>query len=174
MTKPILFLDIDGVLNNHHRMHTSKGTQFLCPIACGRLIEMVERVGVQIVLSSTWRKHPEDVEFLRCAGILDCAHEDWRTPHGLFNIIGSVGEEPIYSSAQRGDEIADWLKRHPEVETYAIVDDDSDFLPEQLPYFVQTSNKLGLLQHHVVMLEKLLSRNHKIVQPTPKQRAAAQ
>jgi hypothetical protein len=32
----------------------------------------------------------------------------------------------------RGEEIKAWLHQHPEVTRYAIVDDDSDMLPEQV------------------------------------------
>jgi hypothetical protein len=39
---------------------------------------------------------------------------------------------------------------------YCIVDDDSDMLPEQLPYFVQTDNQHGLLDEHVDRIVKIL------------------
>ena len=44
----------------------------------------------------------------------------------------------------RGDEIAAWLTAHPKVKEWAIVDDDSDMLPEQLPRFVKTDGNEGL------------------------------
>lgn len=37
------------------------------------------------------------------------------------------------------------LRRHPEVEQYAIVDDDPDMLPEQSPFFVKTDGFNGLM-----------------------------
>lgn len=42
----------------------------------------------------------------------------------------------------RGDEINDWLAKHPEVDKYAILDDDSDFYDDQ-PLF-KTTFKDGL------------------------------
>lgn len=75
--------------------------------------------GAQVVLSSTWRKHDDWLDY---GPALDLPIID-RTPQGM---------------GPRGQEIADWLAGHPEVERYAIIDDDADMLPEQMPYFVQT------------------------------------
>jgi hypothetical protein len=44
----------------------------------------------------------------------------------------------------RGDEIKAWLSEHPEVDKYAILDDDSDMLDEQLPNFFKTTFQDGL------------------------------
>ena len=44
----------------------------------------------------------------------------------------------------RGDEIQEWLDEHPEVEKYAIIDDDDDMLPEQEENFFQTDFQTGL------------------------------
>ena len=42
----------------------------------------------------------------------------------------------------RGVEVQEWLDRHPAVEQYAIIDDDSDFLPNQ--WLFKTSFNEGL------------------------------
>jgi hypothetical protein len=57
----------------------------------------------------------------------------------------------------RGSEIAEWLSRHPEVDRYAIVDDDSDMLPEQVPFFVQTSFETGMTDEHAAKLIEVLN-----------------
>lgn len=43
----------------------------------------------------------------------------------------------------RGDEIKKWLGRH-DVEKYIILDDDSDMLEEQLPFFINTDTHNGI------------------------------
>jgi hypothetical protein len=51
-------------------------------------------------------------------------------------------ENGIFVSRIRGDEVAEWLKRHPEVTTYVCIDDDADFHPQQ--NLVATDHRYGL------------------------------
>ena len=44
---------------------------------------------------------------------------------------------PYHGGSIRGEEIDEWLRLHPYVKKYAIVDDDSDMLPHQ-PLFKTT------------------------------------
>ena len=44
----------------------------------------------------------------------------------------------------RGDEIKEWLNRHPEVTQYAILEDDEDFYPDQ--HLFKTSWQTGLTE----------------------------
>jgi hypothetical protein len=86
---------------------------------------MCDSAGVQVVLSSAWRithTHKEAADALGLP-IIDA------TPN-----LGT----------KRGEEIAAWLERHPEVTDYAIVDDDGDMLPGQMHRFVQTSGHEGM------------------------------
>jgi hypothetical protein len=143
----ILFLDVDGVLNSEAIFASRKhGPAPICPERCARLLRMVDDIGCRIVLSSSWRGIPSLERKLRAAGILRRAHKHWKTPHLLDA-----------DESRRGREIALWLSRHPEVTRYAIVDDESDILPEQMPHFVKTSFKTGLLDKHVVRRTAILS-----------------
>jgi hypothetical protein len=129
----VIFLDIDGVLNSHRSAVAYGGLPHHAADHRGRFDEIAVRLvrgiaaraGAQVVLSSSWRADPEWREIGNALGIplLD------RTPQML---------------GPRGKEIAAWLEAHPKVECYAILDDDPDMLPEQLPYFVQTSYNDGL------------------------------
>jgi hypothetical protein len=131
----VLFLDIDGVLNSHRTCvglggfsgdFSAEGVALFDHAALGLVRGLCRVGGVSVVLSSSWRiVH----SFASVAAGLDLPVVD-RTP--------SLG-------GCRGDEIADWLSRHPGVERYAIVDDDSDMLPTQLPFFVKTNGFEGLL-----------------------------
>lgn len=148
---PILFLDVDGVLN--HRDIFGGPRPHLCRKAVDRLNRVVTATGCKIVLSSTWRKMDAHVDELRAFGGFPSPHEDWRTIDMPFIVRNGL----IVSTAMRGNEIAEWLSRHPEVTRYAIVDDDSDMLPEQMPFFVQTSFETGLTDEHASRLTALLS-----------------
>ncbi len=147
---PIIFLDVDGVLNHQAIFTPAVGIAPLCPKAVSRLLRLVDALNAQIVISSTWRLSAGRFDTvhrqkLRDAGILARAHKDWRTiqlPVEFKN--GLIVDE----SATRGREIAEWLSRHPEHTEFAIIDDDSDMLPEQMPRFVKTTFETGLLDEH--------------------------
>ncbi len=121
MTK-IVFLDIDGVLNRRDTFAYS-GTSFCLERECvKRMKNILEKTGAQVVLSSVWRKYEEGKALVR-----------WH-----IEFIDQTKE----LDAIRGEEIKEWLDRHPDVEKYAILDDDTDMLPGQ-PLF-QTSIQKGL------------------------------
>lgn len=124
----VLFLDCDGVLNHSPDFRVVAEEAFIYRLN-GELIDNLKRVieetGCKIVLSSAWRLMRDGRETV----------EQWATP--VFDVTPSM-------NGPRGDEIKAWLDAHPEVERYAIVDDDGDMLPEQLPYFIQTDFDHGL------------------------------
>ena len=157
----VLFLDVDGVLNHRAIFQPSRSGSPLSPAAIRRLRNIVSITGCRVVLSSTWRMLPHHVEQLRAAGGFPSPHDDWRTVELplLVQKGASAGKSillPGVNAPRRGDEIAEWLSRHPEVDRFAIVDDDADMLPEQVPHFVQTSFDDGLLDHHAARLVNLL------------------
>lgn len=120
----ILFLDIDGVLNCKTTSQRHQGFIGIDPYMALLVDRICQATGAQIVLSSNWRLWEESrKEVKRFADFIDV------TPK-LEGI--------------RGDEIEAWLALHPEVETYAILDDDSDFHPHQ-PLF-KTSWETGLTE----------------------------
>jgi hypothetical protein len=149
--KRILFLDVDGVLNHRAIFQPSRHGSPLCPDAIGRLRMVVMRSACRVVLSSTWREVDHFVAQLEAAGGFPARHEDWRTPRLRPRL-----ENGIVTGPSRGDEIDAWLSRHPEVERFAIVDDDADMLPKQEPFFVQTSFDHGLLDDHGERLVRIL------------------
>jgi hypothetical protein len=56
-----------------------------------------------------------------------------------------AGSEYQCCQYSRGEEIEAWLAAHPEVEVYAILDDDSDMLRHQ-PHFKTCFSKGGLTE----------------------------
>lgn len=143
MKVKVLFLDIDGVLNSADWYEQrTKEQQFsgLCELdieAMHLYDEIVERTGCNVVLSSVWRFADNYKERLERQGLNTNKIID-RTPH--MPRPRDTGTE----YAERGKEIKAWLDSKlmglPCV--YAILDDDSDMLPEQ-PHF-KTSWQTGL------------------------------
>jgi len=141
----ILFFDIDGIINSKRTAMAfggypwnAKSLENFDLVALALIRLLCEQTGSKIVLSSSWRIDPDWKEL---ADQLELPIID-RTPQQLSSI--------------RGEEIADWLNSHPEITQYAIVDDNSDMLEEQLPYFVQTSAEDGLSYQNYLQLKKLL------------------
>lgn len=143
----VVFLDIDGVLNSQRSCiafggfpHNPTGPerQMFDEVAVRLVAGIVRAAGAKVVLSSTWRKH-----------------DNW-TEIGPALGLPIIDRTPCSWKGRRGLEIAEWLAAHPEVESYAIVDDDSDMLPEQLPFFVHTSGFDGLSWSNAKRLAELL------------------
>jgi hypothetical protein len=128
----IIFLDIDGVLNCQKTTERFHGFVSIDPKLVKRLNRILKETDAKIVLSSTWRLFEDNKEILEKTGIkyIDV------TPsfHGL-----------------RGEEINDWLSKHPEVDRYVILDDDSDMLPNQILFQTTWNDGLTLkIMHEVI------------------------
>ena len=144
----VLFLDCDGVLNNRDSWNTIYDTEiyYSCHVLnrdlVERLIKIVKDTDCKVVLSSTWRILDRGVPFLKNNGI---------------DIFDSTDKE--YGT--RGTQIARWLAKHPEVSTYAIVDDDDDMLDSQLKHFFQTDIEHGLTESVAYRITYWLTRYDK-------------
>jgi hypothetical protein len=145
----ILFLDIDGVVNCEKTMQRHRGAIGIDPYMAFLVGNMVQELDLKVVLSSSWRHWDEGVEEIN---------------NQVIPIFDKTGREPYIKEeeeavpkiyTQRGREIKKWLDAHPEVEKYAILDDDTDMLPEQLPNFFKTSWKTGVTPE---IIEKV--KNH--------------
>lgn len=139
MSKPVVFLDFDGVLctvRSHYAYAEAGLMQHLDPIAVKLVERLCRKAGAEIVISSTWRQHHNEISMMAIlmnAGMSKPPfHDDWSTPRRL-------------SSGARGYEIKEWLDRHPLTPSYVILDDDSDMLDEQTKHFVQTDSNDGFL-----------------------------
>lgn len=125
----ILFLDVDGVLNN--AASAAEGIDLIAEKVL-LVARICEETGASIVISSTWRKlYSLDVlsEMLRRVGLRS-------TP--------VIDVTPEFHNGHRGEEIQHWLDEHPDVTDFVIIDDDSDMLDKQKPFFVQTRWEMGL------------------------------
>lgn len=123
----VLFLDIDGVVNKRENYDRSRNTgPYPIDSYCAFLVGRIQlQTGCEVVLSSSWRHHPEGVQNVseRVVRLLD------KTP---------------YLQGIRGDEVQAWLDKYPEFDKYAILDDDMDFYVYQAPHYFKTRFEDGL------------------------------
>jgi hypothetical protein len=110
----ILFLDIDGVLNTHRTPLTSDGFLGIDPYMVILLDRIIQATGCKIVLSSSWRLHPESLETVK------------KTVCEIYDVTPSS-----QGLSSRGTEIKQWLDAHLEVTKFACIDDNTDFLDGQ-------------------------------------------
>ena len=151
----IIFLDIDGVLNNaefmpHHRGRPSEyaygqfvGEDYFNPHCVANLNKIVRATGAKYVLSSSWRKLFE-IDTMREFFLHQRVHGE------LMDYTGSD------TTRVRGYEIQTWLDENPGVESFVILDDDRD-MEHLMPYLVHTSWAKGLEEHHVQKAIEILS-----------------
>src|ERR1700752_794317 len=139
----LLFLDIDGVLNNESTKERIpdgifKGMHGLDQRLTKLYLDWLEGKDLTVVLSSTWRL---DARLMV-----------------LLNEGGIQFADVTQNSVNRGREIDDWLALH-SGETYAILDDIRQFRPHQIPHLVQTSYIHGLREKDLRKLDTILGFN---------------
>ena len=115
-----LFLDVDGVLNRWDDEPLS-----IRPDCADRLDRIVAACApLYVVLSSSWRRDDDLYRMVRERFVI---YDRTRT---------------LASGGPRGDEIDEWLTRHPEFRPGIILDDEPDFHPYQ--QLVQADGKVGV------------------------------
>lgn len=147
----IIFLDIDGVLNVIPTDRDEWGAIFQEPFV-SNLRLLIKATGAKIVMSSSWRG----------SGIKEMQRM-WKTRHlpgelidvtpyannKYLHITGTDKNIEDSSNAPRGIEIEWWLNNHGykrffvednTIQSYVILDDDTDMLFNHRNNFVQTSD----------------------------------
>lgn len=120
MTRRIIFLDVDGVLNSYRNVVVDGGFPFpkgtpraidprhaeenLDRLAIGMVRKLCQEFDAQIVLHSTWRMHTDPVAFGK--------------RHNL-PIIGGTD-----ANVGKPRSIKHWLAANPDVKNYLVLDDD--------------------------------------------------
>jgi len=137
MSRKVIFLDIDGVLNCDKTPNPRKFPYVVDKRLLARLKRLLAKTRAQVVLTSSWRLDP--------VGLL--AAKYWRIPF--------VDTLPDLPKKARRDEILSWLAAHPKTRRYAIIDDEDDGLDE-LPLF-QPSSKTGITPEIVRGVQRYLS-----------------
>jgi len=120
----VVFFDIDGVLNTRQTPNPRQLPYVVDKTLVRRFKRLLARTKAKAVLTSTWRYDPAGLFSARRYG------------------IPFIGCTPDLAHRPRRDEIRAWLKKHPRVTRYAVLDDDDDGL-DTMPLF-QPSAGTGL------------------------------
>lgn len=166
----IIFLDIDGVLNNDAHWKRIRGKRkyytHISQKLLDKLLLIIEATGAKLVISSSWRDYQ-----------LNYTIEDFETcksKNELKQLIKHiVGITPRSHERHRGKEIKWFIENQDEclhyklvdekldIEDYVIIDDDADMLDEQKPHFFQTKYWKGLTMWEVKRIIKYFNRERK-------------
>ncbi len=137
--KKIIFLDIDGVLNNRETLRkVQRSSDMIDPYLVLLVNRIVEATGADIVLSSSWRH----------------GHWDALRTQFPFKLIDRTGS---CCAGIRGVEILEWIRKNIPYHDrddgskfrYAILDDESDMLLWQKDHFFQTTFETGITEEVV-------------------------
>jgi hypothetical protein len=146
MTKPIVFLDMDGVLNSQEFVDLLGDDWTMNEVdkkAVERLNKIVEATGAEVVISSTWRMcHP--LGFIK------------RVIQKAGGKVTIIDKTPCLGGP-RGAEIQKWLDENPGHDRFVILDDYEEMV-HLWPHLVQTTWELGLLDEHVDKAIEVLTK----------------
>lgn len=147
-SKPIIFLDFDGVLNNIGSMLAFGTCDKFDPVSVGLMEKLAVECDASVVISSSWRIGAK-ISYL-CEVIYENGGEK------LAERI--IDKTPVLNTG-RGTEIKKWLDDSGHGGAYVIIDDDSDMLEGQP--FVHTNGRDGfrLPEYHQALL--MLNPDHK-------------
>lgn len=150
----LIFLDVDGVLNNRTSMFLStKGIHppnnlslLTMDVGCVTLFRiLLEESRAKFVISSSWRKRTVEESKEVFNALEWCGFKNAKD--------FCVGVTPRLDDGGRGIEISCWLEKEQHNNKFVILDDDS-FDIHQKDQLVLTNHEIGLTVHD---FEKALS-----------------
>lgn len=153
----VLFLDLDGVLNFWTRADSL--TEGIADMWTGRCLapscveifnQLVQDTGASVVISSTWKDRPEyrgDLEALKQT-----------LQEGGVNVTNIIGVTP--NIGPRVTEICVWLRHHPEVSGFAVLDDNVGGMHTLTPHLVLTQTSTGLVPEDALRAKACLGIQH--------------
>lgn len=140
----VIFLDFDGVITTYRSGYRISNDKL------SLLKQIIDNTDARIVVSSSWKRgYDNRDEFVKSLGY-DEYHWFVRS---IYDITDNDG-------AWRGDEIQRYLDAHNDIESYVILDDDSDFHDDQLFNFVQTDTYYGISEREVEFAINILNNEH--------------
>lgn len=140
MSKAVIFLDFDGVLNTEASLQEGINID---PRHVTRVAALARQYDSEVVVTSAWR---HVWTLAQIDAVLSAT--------GLAGVM--IDATPTISGAIRGEEIAAWLDCVPGDTHYVILDDDADFLPEQMPRLVRTDVQRGFDDEALALARQLL------------------
>lgn len=157
MTRPVIFLDFDGVLNTEQyqaqlaidgKPAKDAWGPLFDPRAVENLRKIIEATHAGIVISSSWR-------YLHRLGSLRMMWEMRDLPGEVLDTL-PCGATYI----SRGEDIECWLDRNSRPD-YVIIDDLDDFFPSQHDRYLETNPIVGITEADAIKAIKIL--NSKII-----------
>lgn len=147
----VIFLDFDGVLNTYSYMFLTDGDApelGLDPKRVAYVNEIIQRTGAVVVLSTAWRY--DNTQFA-----LECMLRK----RGLVGEVVGMTPEPEehVTYKPREVEVQAWLDKHPEVESFVVLDDLDGQFNSMKDRFVNTDPSRGLTPEHVEAAVKILT-----------------
>lgn len=109
--------------------------------------------GTKICISSVWKHHFGTKGYISTSEKWEDAFQLLGFCTGTF--VGITGDRRTL----RGEEIQDWLDKHPEVTDYAILDDDSDMMEHQFSKFHHCDPWFGLTPNHLYRINRQFENN---------------
>ncbi|MCM1219681.1 MAG: HAD domain-containing protein [Lachnospiraceae bacterium] len=171
----VIFLDVDGVLNSEDDLmvYREKNNITGCILydavedrPLKLLKQLVDKSGAKIVLSSSWRYgHAKLIDKDIFGGRLyqKITERLKNYEMEIYDVTPRLHE----SDKHRGDEIRDWMKNSKEtIESFVILDDDSDMCEFTETNLIKTTYKSGLTQEHVDKALEILKIKKDITQYT--------
>lgn len=148
----IIFLDVDGVLNNIHSTERCRGFIGIEDSKVEILKEIVNKTCAKIVLSSTWKYGWEK-------NINDCdGHGTYLNSKLAYSGLKAIDKTKDLSD--RGEEILEWVNRN-NITEYIVIDDEifKDFeelgIVNRLVKTTFYGKDGGLQQEHIAKAIKL-------------------
>ena len=132
--KQVIFLDVDGVFNSYKdRFSYILETDYHLKLLKG----LVELTGAKLVLSSSWR-------------LGERIDDTLATRLNEFN-METIGSTPYLIDGCRGDEIREWMNTcKEEIESFVILDDESDMAEFTKTNLVKTNAEVGLQEEDIL------------------------
>jgi hypothetical protein len=148
----IIFLDFDGVISTY-----KKGWRFDMK-KLELLKEIVDKTDAKIVVTSSWKRGYTEVDNFIKSFYNKPRNKDLKNVTIFDWFANSIYDITDNNGSWRGDEIQRWIDKHnEEIESYVILDDDSDFRDNQLFNFVQTDTYEGITSREVKLCIKVLN-----------------
>lgn len=172
--KKVIFLDIDGVLNNLEDILHNKNLENPEQPQDKHLKvlkQIIDQTNAEVVLSSGWRLTPEGIQ-----DVIDSLYKykiqlRGVTPEGVLlsslQYIG-INVKPKLTDSHLGDitvndrgaEIALWLHKHKEYINFLILDDEvydiKDYFPDN---YIKINGNEGLLEKYIEKSIEILNKN---------------
>jgi len=119
-----------------------------CPQKWKWLSEWCNKTNTKICVSSVWKHHFGAEGYVSTPEKWEDALVKLGFKPGTY--VGITGDRRTL----RGQEIQDWLDKHPEVVDYSILDDDSDMTEEQFNKFHHCDSWFGLTPNHLYRIDR--------------------